>query len=165
MRIARAADRCEELGCLLYQLGSMQHVRLDHWRSEQLTDTLLGHPELRGHHGHLYSLGGDMDVKGVQGECGFDGEWITITKRAVGQSPRTVRIRAADVTGTRHKAGTRLFHGYVQFLVPGSTPAEESTSLLTGGRPPQDDPHSLSIPRRSNEAAVKLLAAVEQARG
>lgn len=105
-----------------------------------------------------------MDVKGVQGEISFDGEWVTITKRAIGQPAREFRIRAADVTGTRLKEATRLFHGYVQLLVPGSAPAEESKSLLSGGRPPQDDPHSLSIPRKSNDAAQKLLAAVEQAR-
>lgn len=106
-----------------------------------------------------------MDVKGVQGDISFDGEWITITKKAIGQAPRHVRVRAADVTGTRMKQATRLFHGYIQLVVPGSAPAEESRSLLSGGRPPQDDPHSLSIPRSSNDAATKLLAAIEQARG
>jgi hypothetical protein len=35
---------------------------------------------------------------------------------------------------------------------------------MTGGRPPQSDPHSLSIPHRSNDGAEKLVAAVEQAR-
>jgi hypothetical protein len=105
-----------------------------------------------------------MDVKGVQGGVSFDGEWITITKKAVGQQPREYRIRAADVTGTRLQPGTRLFHGYVQFILPGSAPAAETKSLLTGGRPPQSDPHSLSIPHRSNSAAEKLVAAIEQAR-
>lgn len=105
-----------------------------------------------------------MDVKGVQGSIHFDGEWITITKKEVGQQQRDFRIRAADVTGTRLKPATRLFHGYVQFVLPGSAPAGESKSLLTGGRPPQSDPHSLSIPHRSNDAAAKLMAAIEQAR-
>lgn len=49
-----------------------------------------------------------MDVKGVQGSISFDGEWITITKKEVGQRERQFRIRAADVTGTRLKPGTRL---------------------------------------------------------
>ena len=106
-----------------------------------------------------------MDVKGVQGSVSFDGEWITVTKRAIGQQARESRLRAADVTGTRLKPATRLFHGYLQFVLPGSAPAVESSGLLTGGRPPHSDPHSLSIPRRSNEAAAKLIAAVEQARG
>lgn len=106
-----------------------------------------------------------MDVRGVQGSIHFDGEWITITKKEVGQRARDFRIRAADVTGTRMKPATRLFHGYVQFVLPGSAPADESKSLLTGGRPPASDPHSLSIPHRSNDAAAKLMAAVEQARG
>ncbi|MEE1813559.1 DUF4429 domain-containing protein [Streptomyces sp. SP18ES09] len=105
-----------------------------------------------------------MDIKGVQGGVTFDGEWITITKKAVGQQPREYRIRAADVTGTRFKPATRLFHGYVQFVLPGSDPAREARGPLSGGRPPQSDPHSLSIPRRSNDAAAKLMAAVEQAR-
>lgn len=104
-----------------------------------------------------------MDVKGVQGSVSFDGEWITITKKETG-SQREFRIRAADVTGTRLKPGTRLFHGYVQFVLPGSAPATEAKGLLAGGRPPHSDPHSLSIPRRSNDAAEKLMAAVEQAR-
>lgn len=105
-----------------------------------------------------------MDVKGVMGSVSFDGEWITITKKEVGQQERQFRIRAAEVTGTRTKPGTRLIHGYVQFVLPGSAPATESKSLLTGGRPPQSDPHSLSIRRSDNDAAVKLVAAVEQAR-
>lgn len=106
-----------------------------------------------------------MDVKGVQGSISFDGEWITITKKEVGSASRDFRIRAADVTGTRLKPATRLFHGYVQFLLPGSAPATEAKGLLSGGRPPHSDPHSLSIPHRSNDAATKLVAAVEQARG
>lgn len=105
-----------------------------------------------------------MDAKGVQGNVSFDGEWITITKKPVGQAAHQYRIRAADVTGTRMKPGTLFFHGYVQFLIPGSEAAAESTSLLTGVRPPYSDPHSLSIPRRSNAAAAKLMAAVEAAR-
>ncbi|MEU2674217.1 DUF4429 domain-containing protein [Streptomyces sp. NPDC007164] len=105
-----------------------------------------------------------MDVKGVQGSISFDGEWITITKKEVGQEQRQSRIRAADVTGTRLKPATRLFHGYVQFVLPGSAPADESKSLLTGGRPHQSDPHSLSIRHSANDAAAKLVAAVEHAR-
>lgn len=105
-----------------------------------------------------------MEVKGVLGTITFDGEWITITKKPVGQSGADYRIRAADVTGTRFKPGTRAFHGYVQFVVPGSTPASEKKGIMQGGRPPYDDPHSLSIPRKSNNAAEKLIAAVEQAR-
>jgi hypothetical protein len=105
-----------------------------------------------------------MDVKGVQGSISFDGEWITITKKEIGSQQREFRIRAADVTGTRLKPATRLFHGYLQFVLPGSAPATEEKGLMAGGRPPHSDPHSLSIPRRSNDAAEKLMAAVEQAR-
>lgn len=105
-----------------------------------------------------------MDIKGVQGGIEFDGEWVTITKRSAGQQSRQFRIRAADVTGTRLKPATRLFHGYVQFVLPGSAPAAESTGLHGGGRPPHSDPHSLSFPRRSNTAATELVAAVEAAR-
>lgn len=106
-----------------------------------------------------------MDIDGVQGSISFDGEWITITKRAVGRSPRTYRLRAADVTGTRFKPATRLFHGYVQFLLPGSALATESRGILAAGRPPQSDPHSLSLPHRSNDGAAMLVDAVEKARG
>lgn len=95
------------------------------------------------------------------GSVDFEDGWITITKKEVGQQERQFRIRAADVTGTRLKPGTRLFHGYVQFLLPGSAAAAESRSLFTGGRPPQSDPHSLSIRRSANAAAAKLIAAVE----
>jgi hypothetical protein len=105
-----------------------------------------------------------MDVKGVQGSIHFDGEWITITKKRVGQATGEFRLRAADVTATRLKPATRFFHGYVQFVLPGSPLARESTGLMAGGRPSPSDPHSLSIPHRSNEAAAKLVAAVESAR-
>ena len=106
-----------------------------------------------------------MDVKGVLGTISFDGEWITITKTPVGSRPAPVRLRAADVTGTRFKPGTWLFHGYIQFLLPGSAAAGEADGLIQGGRPPYDDPHSLSIRRSSNDTAEKLVAAIEQARG
>jgi len=105
-----------------------------------------------------------MDVKGVLGTISFDGEWITITKKPVGQRGTDYRIRAADVTGTRFKPGNWAFHGYVQFVLPGSAAAPEKKGLGLGGRPPYSDPHSLSIPRKSNDAAEKLVAAVEQAR-
>lgn len=105
-----------------------------------------------------------QDVKGVQGSISFDGEWITITKTPIGPTPAPVRIRATDITGTRLKRATRLMHGYVQFLVPGAEAAGEKRGLAQGGRPPYEDPHSLSIPRKSNDLAEKLVAAVEQAR-
>lgn len=106
-----------------------------------------------------------MDVKGVQGTVSFDGEWITITKTPIGPKPAPVRIRAADITGTRFKRATRLMHGYVQFVLPGADTASEKGGLLQAGRPPYEDPHSLSIPHKSNDLAEKLVAAVEAARG
>ncbi|MFG3046225.1 DUF4429 domain-containing protein [Streptomyces sp. NPDC048241] len=106
-----------------------------------------------------------MDVKGVLGRISFDGEWITITKTPAGMKPAPARIRATDVTGVRFKPGTFLFHGYVQFLLPGSPAAAEKKGLALGGRPPYEDPHSLSIRRKANDAATKLVAAIEQARG
>ncbi|WP_075737540.1 DUF4429 domain-containing protein [Streptomyces acidiscabies] len=105
-----------------------------------------------------------MDVKGVLGTISFDGEWVTITKTPVGGRAAPMRIRAADITGTRYKPGTLLTHGYVQFLVPGAIAAGEQRGLTQGGRPPYSDPHSLSIRRGVNDAAEKLVAAVEQAR-
>ena len=105
-----------------------------------------------------------MDVKGVLGNISFDGEWITISKTPAGVKPAPVRFRAADVTGTRFKPASRLFLGYVQFLLPGSLAAGEKSGLSRGGRPPYEDPHSLSIRRKGNDAAEKLVAAVEQAR-
>jgi hypothetical protein len=106
-----------------------------------------------------------MDVKGVLGSISFDGEWITITKTPTGPKPAPVRLRASDITGTRFKQGTRLTHGYVQFLLPGALAAGEKGGIMHSGRPPYEDPHSLSIPRKSNDAAEKLVAAIEQARG
>ncbi|MFG3136633.1 DUF4429 domain-containing protein [Streptomyces sp. NPDC048211] len=104
------------------------------------------------------------DIKGVQGTIAFDGEWITITKPQARQGEREFRIRAADITGIRVKPATRLFYGYVHIILPGSAAAAESTSLSAGGRPRHSDPHSLTIPRRANDAAVRLVAAVEQTR-
>lgn len=106
-----------------------------------------------------------MDVKGVMGSISFDGEWITITKKEIGAQSVSHRLSVRDITGTTLKPATRLFHGYVQFLLPGELPAHEKKGLMLGGRPPHSDRNSLSIPRRSNDGATKLVAAVEEARG
>lgn len=98
------------------------------------------------------------------GSIRFDGVWITIVKKEIGGQPREFRIRAADVTGTRFKPATWAMHGYVQFVVPGSAPAPEKQGVFGGGRPHYNDPHSNSIPRKSNAAAEELVRAVEQAR-
>lgn len=104
-----------------------------------------------------------MKVDGVMGSVEFDGEWITITKRAAGSQPVIHRLTVRDISGTTCKPGTRLFHGYVQFLTPGAVAAGEARGLA-GGRPPHSDRNSLSIRRRNNDAAAKLVAAVEEAR-
>lgn len=105
-----------------------------------------------------------MEANGVQGSVSFDGEWVTITKKAVGSAPREHRLNARDISGTTLKPATRLFHGYIQFLLPGSLAAPERKGVTLGGRPPHEDRNSLSIPYRSNAAASKLVAAVEEAR-
>ncbi|WP_327307999.1 hypothetical protein OG730_35010 [Streptomyces sp. NBC_01298] len=106
-----------------------------------------------------------MEVNGVLGSVSFDGEWITITKTPFGSRPAPMRIRAADIVATRYKLGRSLFYGYVQFVLPDRGPRSEMPlGSLVGGRPPYEDPYSLSIPRKSNEAAQELMAAVEQAR-
>lgn len=105
-----------------------------------------------------------MDVKGVQASISFDGEWITIVKKALGQPDRPTRVNVRSISGATIKPATRLFHGYIQLAVPGSVQAAERKGLMLGGRPPHDDPHSLSIPHRSNDAAQKIVAAIEEAR-
>ncbi|MFJ4925268.1 DUF4429 domain-containing protein [Streptomyces sp. NPDC088736] len=105
-----------------------------------------------------------MDVKGVQAAISFDGEWITIVKKAIGQPDRPTRINVRSISSTTLKPATRLFHGYIQFGVPGSDQAAERKGIVLGGRPPHDDPNSLSIPHRSNDAAAKIVAAIEEAR-
>lgn len=105
-----------------------------------------------------------MHVKGIAGSIEFDGQWITVTKKRTGSPAVEHRIRAADVSGTTLKPGSLLFHGYIQFLLPGALPAPARRHGGAGGRPPASDRNSLSIPRRSNAAAEKLVAAVEAAR-
>lgn len=103
-----------------------------------------------------------MEIAGVLGSIHFDGTWITIVKKPAGQRATESRIRAADVSAIHARAATRLFHGYVQFVVPGGIPAPVAAGA--GGRPPYSDPHSLSLPYRSNEGAEELIRAVEAAR-
>lgn len=106
-----------------------------------------------------------MDVKGVQGRVSFDGRTVSIVKKEVGKPAWETRLDVRQIAGVTMKPGTFLFHGYVQFHAAGTVAAAEETGLMTGGRPPYSDPNSLSIPRRSNDAAAKLVAAVEEARG
>lgn len=105
-----------------------------------------------------------MEVRGVRGSIEFDGEWITITKKWFGEPDRVQRLTVRSITGTKLKPATRLFHGYVQLLMPGSLPTGEKSGLALGGRPPHEDPNSLSIPHKANDSAAKLVAAVEEAR-
>lgn len=105
-----------------------------------------------------------MRVKGVLGTITFDGEWVTITKKEIGKRAVEHRLNVRGITGTTYKPGNWAFHGYVQFLLPGSLPKPEKKGLMLGGRPPYSDRNSLSIPRRSNQAAAKLVAAIEEAR-
>lgn len=105
-----------------------------------------------------------MHVQGIQGSIAFDGEWVTVTKKRAGSPAVEHRIRAADISGTTLKPASRLFHGYVQFLLPGALAAPERRGGMASGRPPATDRNSLSIPHGSNEAAAKLVAAVEAAR-
>ncbi|MER5584118.1 DUF4429 domain-containing protein [Streptomyces asoensis] len=105
-----------------------------------------------------------MDVKGVMAAISFDGDWITITKKELGHRDRHYRISVRDVTGVTFKPASRLFHGYIQFLVPGSAPARESRGVFLGGRPPQSDRNSLSIAYKHNAPAEKIVAAIEEAR-
>lgn len=76
-----------------------------------------------------------MNVKGVMAAISFDGDWITITKKELGQRNRHHRISVRDVTGVTFHPASRLFHGYIQLLVPGSAPARERRGLFLGGRP------------------------------
>ncbi|GGV45623.1 DUF4429 domain-containing protein [Streptomyces spectabilis] len=105
-----------------------------------------------------------MDVKGVQASISFDGEWITIVKKEVGAPDRTARTNVRSISGTTCKPATRLLHGYIQLAVPGAVQAKEKKGIFLGGRPPHSDPNSLSIPYRSNDAAAKIVAAIEEAR-
>ncbi|WP_109000768.1 DUF4429 domain-containing protein [Streptomyces rishiriensis] len=104
-----------------------------------------------------------MDVKGVMAAISFDGDWVTITKKELGQQDRHHRISVRDITGTTFKPGSWLFHGYIQLLVAGSLPACETRGFF-GGRPPRSDRNSLSISHKRNDEAKKIVAAIEEAR-
>lgn len=105
-----------------------------------------------------------MDVKGVMAAISFDGDWVTITKKELGQQDRHHRISVRDITGVTFSPASRLFHGYIQLLVPGSSPAAERKGFLLGGRPPRSDRNSLSIVHKHNDQAAKIVAAIEEAR-
>lgn len=104
-----------------------------------------------------------MEVKGVQAVVTFEGDVVTITKKQLGQQAVSRRITVRDISAVTMKPGTRLKHGYVQFLVAGSEAAPQVRGMAAG-RPPQPDMNSLSIPRKSNASAARLVAAVEEAR-
>lgn len=105
-----------------------------------------------------------MDVKGVMASISFDGDWITVTKKELGKRDRHHKISVRDVTGVTFNPASRLFHGYIQLLVPGYAPAREAKGFFLGGRPPQSDRNSLSISYKHNDQAGKIVAAIEEAR-
>src|SRR5205823_4748796 len=94
-----------------------------------------------------------VEIKGVLGSVSFDGQWVIITKRGFGPTMKGKRkLHKSQITGIKVKPATRLYYGYIQFSVRGTSPAPEVKFGLASGRPHREDPDSMSFPRRANTA-------------
>ncbi|MBT1094104.1 DUF4429 domain-containing protein [Streptomyces sp. Tu102] len=100
-----------------------------------------------------------MEIKCVMALVRFENGWITISKNPKTPQEATVRFRAADVTASRYRSGTRLRNGYLQFKVP--------KDLVTQGGKGQRvlrEEHRVDFGKDRNAESAHLLAAVENAR-
>lgn len=98
-----------------------------------------------------------MTVAGVLGKLSFDGRQVTITKTRHGSpSKGSFHIPTAQLADVVMKPATRLLHGYIQFVMPGRLQAPVARFGPASGRPPYNDPLSLSFPRKANQAMADL---------
>ena len=105
-----------------------------------------------------------VEVQGILGSIIFDGRWVTITKRGQSVTMKGVwKLELSQISSITLKPATRLYHGYIQFTVPGTSAAPVLKSGLAAGRPSREDRDSLSFSHKNNDDFLKLQEAVEAA--
>ncbi len=107
-----------------------------------------------------------MEAHGILGSVAFDGQWVTITKRGMGQTMKGARrLSVSQISSITFKPATALHHGYIQFTVAGAPAAAVRRSGLAAGRPSREDRDSLSFAKSKNSDFRQLQEAVESAIG
>jgi hypothetical protein len=105
-----------------------------------------------------------VEVKGILGTVSFDGERVTVTKAGFGPKMKgSIQLPVDQITAVAVKPATRLFHGYIQFVVRNYPVAPVVRVGFAAGRPHREDPFSMSFARKQNGAIVDFQKQVEAA--
>jgi hypothetical protein len=107
-----------------------------------------------------------MIVEGLLGRIEFDGQVVTIVKDGYGAKMQgRLAITIDQIGKVVFKPATRWIHGYIQIVVKGRPAVPDQRGIFLGGRPPMDDPLSISFRLRANEDISRLRDAIEAAVG
>lgn len=103
-----------------------------------------------------------VTVKGILGSISFDGNAVTVRKQGYGPRMKgSQTLLISQIESIVVKPASRLFHGYIQFIVHGRPPAPEQKGLLAGGRPHREDLDSMSYSRLANSDIDELRQQIE----
>ncbi|MFD9063283.1 DUF4429 domain-containing protein [Kitasatospora purpeofusca] len=106
-----------------------------------------------------------MEAKGHTGQVGFDGEYVTITRKgflartSVGKGEK--RIHISQITAVQWKPPGMLVNGFIQFTVPGGNERRSGFGLQTSGA--VKDENSVIVTKNQAPAFEELRTAVEDA--
>jgi hypothetical protein len=106
----------------------------------------------------------EISLDGLLGSMHLDGTWVTILKQGLGPAMKGERrVHVSQIVGVNFKAATAMYHGFVQVVVDGETPARAARFGTSAGRPPMEDPLSISFAKRKNASAAAIRQAIEEA--
>lgn len=103
-------------------------------------------------------------VTGLLGSVSFNGASVTINKNGFGPTMQGQNTIALDqIRDIIVKPGTRLHHGFIQFVVQGRKISALVKHGPISGRPHMTDPDSMSFTRKTNDAIEILVQQIRQA--
>lgn len=106
-----------------------------------------------------------IQAKGHTGIVGFDGTFVTISRTgllaraAVGQGEKRIPIR--QVTAVQWKPASRLYHGFIQFTLPGGNEIRSRSGKQTFDA--THDENSVVFTRKQQESFQAVRDAIELA--
>ncbi|BBB00585.1 hypothetical protein RVR_10584 [Actinacidiphila reveromycinica] len=105
------------------------------------------------------------EIKGVNGQAEFDGQYLTI-RRNGGVARRTIgkgekRLHISQISAVQWKPAGALFGGFIQFTIPGGV--EKRSSFGTQTRTAAQDENSIVFTKKQQPHFERLRAALDEA--